>query len=121
MQVRDLFEAASPAEQMVRRFYRMVADPQNAKYFAHVDVQLEAQSPDMVTILDIHSKKQQHGIGTEVMQGICRLADQYQVDLELQVKPMGIPYDKLVEWYKRFGFSPDRASNGAWMVRAHRT
>ena len=109
--------ARSPAHQLIRQFYRAVANPKYASIFAHIDVDLEEQDSDMVTILNIHAKKQQRGIGSAVMKSICALADTYHVYLELQVKPSGIPYDKLVEWYKRFRFSPDAASHGKWMVR----
>lgn len=114
-QMRRLMEAAAdPADRLVRAFYRLKDQP----WFGHVDVALEAVDGATVEIENIFSKLQRKGYGRQAMQAICDLADQLGVQLDLQVKPQGIPYAKLVAFYRHFGFAPDATTKGVWMVRS---
>ncbi len=66
-------------------------------------VHVTAMSDNKVHITDIQSH--QKGDGTKAMEMICKLADQFNVTLDLTA--MGYddtPTPKLIDWYRRFGF-----------------
>lgn len=82
----------STAEQMVRQFYQ--AD--------HGPVDVEINGANQVAVTDV----KRAGIGKDAMNQLCMLADHYRVVLTLRIGDYSRAYDRLLQWYSRFGFAP---------------
>lgn len=82
----------SAAEQLVRQFYQT----------DHGAVDVELNGANQVMVTDIKKS----GIGKDAMNQLCMLADHYRVALKLRIGAYSSAYDRLLQWYSRFGFAP---------------
>lgn len=88
----------------------------------HYDSEMEGNWLQL-TYLRVY--KQQRGVGARVLDLICRLADQHQVDLFLyavsQDEKDSIPDYKLIFWYKKYGFVRSTEKGSTLMERKCKT
>jgi len=69
----------------------------------------KGSSENLVRIFHISSFKSGRGNGSEILTKLCKVADDYKVNLTLQAEPQSngleiIEINKLVSWYQKFGF-----------------
>jgi len=93
----------------------------NGKVEAYFD--LEPMSNGKLRLRAIQSVHPNSGVGTIVMQRLTRIADKYDIEMELTASPFGdddrIGKDKLVEWYRTHGFEDEQGHDPAlgYMIR----
>lgn len=69
----------------------------------------KGSNDNLVRVFHISSFKSGRGSGSEILTELCRVADEYEVNLTLQAEPQSnglevIGSSKLVSWYRKFGF-----------------
>lgn len=73
---------------------------------------------EAVYIMKIRSSQRGEGRASYALQALCKLADEYQLDLFLEVEQSdGLNSEQLAEWYWRYGFR----GNLKEMVRSYKT
>lgn len=83
----------------------------------HIEAVADPTDPGTVHINGVRAVRPGEGAGTAALEHLTAMADQHDVRLTLDAKPLdrgGIGEDKLSAWYRRFGFTP---AGGAEMVR----
>ena len=64
-----------------------------------------SKTGDCVYLMKIRSTDRGKGLASETLAAICDIADQFAIDLFLEVEESdGMSVSQLAEWYWRFGF-----------------
>ena len=81
------------------------------EYAAKVDAGavliLEDYAENEVEIASLQISKTGKGLGSKIMQNLIYQADRYGINLMLIPAGMGLRRERLIEFYKRFGFQED--------------
>lgn len=92
--------------------------------YPNVDFRVQKLSPEEVYLATLEALKKGQGSGTQFMSNLTTLADHYKVNLSLTPSAFGkggLPQDKLIEFYKKFGFKENVTIGDelAEMIRSH--
>lgn len=113
----------SPAVKMIEKFNELTGEnPLNPKQRVTGNAKAEIYPVGNVTVRLSDIQSLGGGDGTKLLKTICSLADEYGVTIKLMAYGYdNVPTEKLVEWYKRFGFESwsefEEDDDGVEMVR----
>lgn len=91
--------------------YPFVYEDESGNSIGLVSMAWEKETNEnLVRIFHLSSFKNRLGKGSLILSNLCRIADEFEVDLTLQAEPQSngqelIGQSELISWYRRFGFS----------------